>query len=90
LTLQTNEHGKYTHDANLLLQKGIRRVFISQFKPSNPGKSMEKLLNDSNNLLMLVKSTDAIAASSVIKAAKKKADKLTASTGKMVLPTITA
>ncbi len=67
LTLQTNKHGQYTHDAILLLQKGIRHVFISQFNPTNPGKGMEKLLNDGNNLLTLVKSTDAITASYVIK-----------------------
>jgi hypothetical protein len=66
LTLQTNEHGQYTHDAILLLQKGIRCVLISQFNPSNPGKGMEKLLNDGNNLLTLVKSTDAITASYII------------------------
>jgi hypothetical protein len=90
LSLQTNEHGQYTHDAILLLQKGIRRVLISQFNASNPGKGMEKLLNDSNNLLTLVKSTDAITASYVIKEAKKRADKVTASTGKTVSPSITA
>jgi hypothetical protein len=31
LTLQTNEHGQYTHDAILLLQKAIWHVLISQF-----------------------------------------------------------
>ncbi len=51
LTLQTNEHGQYTHDVILLLQKSIRRVLISQFNPSDPGKGMEKLLDNSNNLL---------------------------------------
>jgi hypothetical protein len=90
LTLQTNKHGQYTHDAILLLQKGIRRVLISQFNPSNPGKGMEKLLNNGNNLLTLVKSTDAITASYVIKEAKQRADELTASTGKIVSPSITA
>jgi hypothetical protein len=63
LTLQTNKHGQYMHDAILLLQKGISHVLISQFNPSNPGKGMEKLLNDGNNLLTLVKSTDTITAS---------------------------
>ncbi len=62
-TLQTNKHGQYMHDAILLFQKGIRSVLISQFNPSDPGKGMEKLLNDGNNLLTLVKSTDAITAS---------------------------
>jgi hypothetical protein len=90
LTLQTNKHGQYTHDAILLLQKGIWRVLISQFNPSNPGKGMEKLLNDGDNLLPLVKSTAAITASYVIKEAKNRADKLTASTGKTVSPSITA
>jgi hypothetical protein len=33
LTFQTNEHGQYTYDAIQLLQKGIRRVLISQFNP---------------------------------------------------------
>jgi hypothetical protein len=90
LTLQTNEHGQYMHDAILLLQKGIRCVLNSQFNPSDPGKGMEKLLNDGDNLLTLVKSTDAITTSYVIKEAKKRADKLTASTGKTVSPSITA
>ncbi len=90
LTLQTNEHDQYTHNAILLLQKGIRRVLISQFNLSNPGKSMENLLDSGNNLLTLVKSTDAIMAGSIIKAAKKRADKLTAMIGKTVLPSITA
>ncbi len=56
----------------------------------NPGKDMEKLLHDGDNLLTLVKSTDAIMASYVVKEAKKRADKLTASTGMTVLPSITA
>jgi hypothetical protein len=90
LTLQTNKHGQYTHDAILLLQKGIRRVLISQFNPSNPSKGMEKLLNDGNNLLTLVKSTDAIIASYIIKKAKNRADKFTASTSKTILPSITS
>jgi hypothetical protein len=59
-------------------KKGIRHVLISQFNPSDPGKGMEKLLNDGNNLLTLVKSTDAITASYVIKKAKNRADELTA------------
>ncbi len=78
------------HDAILLLQKGIWHVLISQFNPSNLGKGMEKLLNDGNNLLTLVKSIDAIMASYVVKEAKKRADELTASTGKTVLPSIIA
>jgi hypothetical protein len=49
LTLQTNESGQYTHDAILLLQKGIRRVLQSQFNPSDPGKGMEKLVNTGDN-----------------------------------------
>jgi hypothetical protein len=90
LTLQTNKHGQYTHDAILLLQKGIRRVLTSQFNPSNPGKGMEKLLNNGNNLLTLVKSTDAITASYIVNRAKNRADELTASTGKTVLSSITS
>jgi hypothetical protein len=89
LTLQTNKHGRYMHNAILLLQKGIRHVLISQFNPSDPGKGMEKLLNDSNNLLTLVKSTDSITVSYVIKKARNRADELTASTGKTVLLSIT-
>ncbi len=42
-------------------------MLISQFNLSNLGKGMEKLLDDSNNLLTLVKSTDAITASYIIK-----------------------
>jgi hypothetical protein len=91
LTLHMNKHGQYMHDAILLLQKGIWRVLISQFNPSNPGKGMEKLLkNDGNNLLTLVKSTDAITASYVVKEAKNRADKFTALTGKTILPSITS
>jgi hypothetical protein len=90
LTLQTNEHSQYMHDAILLLQKGIRRVLVSQFNPSSPGKGMKKLLDDGNNLLTLVKSIDAITANSATKEAKKQADKLTAPTGKTILPSITA
>jgi hypothetical protein len=89
-TLQTNKHGQYKHDAILLLQKGIRCVLICQFNPSNSGKGMEKLLDDGNNLLTQVKSTVAITASYVAKEAKNRADKLTASTGKTVLPSITS
>ncbi len=65
-------------------------MLISQFNPSNPCKGMEKLFNDGNNLLTLVKSTDVITAGSIINAAKKRADKLTALTSKTVLPSITA
>ncbi len=65
-------------------------MLISQFNPSNLGKGMEKLPNDGNNLLTLVKSTDRITTGSIIKGAKKKADKLTALTGKTVLPSIAA
>jgi hypothetical protein len=90
LTLQTNKHGQYTHDAILLLQKGIRRVLISQLNPSNPGKGMEKLLNEVNNLLTLVKSTDVITASYEVKKAKNRVDELTASTGKTIIPSITS
>ncbi len=72
------------------MQKGIRRVLISQFNLSNPGKGTEKLLNDGNNLLTVVKSTDAITASYVIKKAKNRADELTASTSNTVLPSITS
>ncbi len=90
LTLQTNDHGQYTHDAILILQKGIQLVLISQFNLSDTGKGMEKLLDDGNNLLTLVKSTDVITASSIIKEAKKRAVELTALTGKTVLPSITS
>jgi hypothetical protein len=85
-----NEHGQYTHNAILLLQKVIWRVLISQFNPSNLGKGMKMLLDDGNNLLTLVKSTDAITAGSVIKAVKKRGEELTAMTGKTVFPSITA
>ncbi len=90
LTLKANKHCQYTHDAILLLQKRIRHVLISQFNPSNPGKGMEKLLDNGNNLLTLVKSTDAITASYIVKEGKNRVDKLTASTGKTILPLITS
>ncbi len=50
-TLQTNKHGQYMHDAILLLQKGIQRILVSQFNPSNPGKGMVKLLDNGDNIL---------------------------------------
>ncbi len=65
-------------------------MLISQLNPSNPGKGMEKLLDGGNNLLTLVKSTDAIAANYIIKEAKQRAYKLTALNGKTVSPSITA
>ncbi len=55
LTLQASKHGQLMYNTILLLQKGIWHVLISQFNPSNPGKGMEKLLNDGNNLLTLGK-----------------------------------
>jgi hypothetical protein len=90
LALQTNEHGQYTHDAILLLQKGIRRVLVSQFNPSNLGKGMEKLLEDGTNLLTNVKSADAITANSVLKAAKAKADAASKASSTTITPTITS
>ena len=90
LTLQTNENGQYKHDAILLLEKGVRRVLQSQFNPSNPGKGMEKLLDTGDNRLTLVMSTNAIMVGSVIKEAKLHAKARSTSTGKTVLPTITA
>ncbi len=71
LTLQTNEHGQYTHDAILLIQNGMKHVLISQCNPSDPGKGMVKLFDDGDNILTQVKSTDAITAGSVLKLAKK-------------------
>jgi hypothetical protein len=89
LTLQTNEHGQYMHDAILLIQKGIQHVLVSQFNPSDPGKGMEKLLDNNNNILTQVQSTDAIPAGSVLKLSKKRADELLITTSKTVLPTFT-
>ena len=67
LTLLKNENGQYTHDAILLLQKGITRVLISQFNPSDPGNGIKKLLDDGDNLLTMVKATDAVTAEHVQK-----------------------
>jgi hypothetical protein len=79
----------YTHDAILLLQKGIQRVLVSQFNPSDPGKGMVKLLDDGDNILTQIQSTDGITAGSVLKLAKKRADDLSTTTGKTILPTFT-
>ena len=87
LTLQTNEHGQYTHNVILLLQKGIQHVLVSQFNPRDPGKGMVKLLDDGDNILTRIQSTDAITAGSVLKSAKKRADELSTMTGKTILPT---
>jgi hypothetical protein len=90
LTLQTNKHRQYTHDAILLLQNGIRCVLISQFNPSNPGKGMAKLLEDGSNLLTIVmKSTDIIMANLVLKAAKNKADVASKAASTTIAPAIT-
>ena len=89
LTLQTNEHGQYTHNAILLLQRGVQQVLISQFSPSNPGNGMVKLLNNGANILTQVKLTNAITAGSILKTVKKRADELTKTTGKTILPTFT-
>ena len=75
LTLQSNEHKQQMHDAILLFQKDVQRVLVSQFNPSDPVKSMVKLLDDGNNILMRVKSTYAITAGSVIKLAKNERTK---------------
>jgi hypothetical protein len=90
LTLQTNQHGQYMHNAILLLQKGIRCVLVSQFNPSNPGKGMAKLLEDGLNLLTNVKSTDTLTANSVLKAAKTKADAASKAASTTIAPTITS
>ncbi len=68
-------------------QKGIHRVLVSQFNPSDPGKVIVKLLDDGDNILTQVQSTNVIMAGSVLKSAKKQADRLLAMTGKTILPT---
>ena len=78
------------HDAILLLQKGIRRILVSQFNPSNPGKGMEKLLKDGTNLLTNVKSTNTIMANSVLKAAKARADAASKAMSTTITPAITS
>jgi hypothetical protein len=50
---------------------------------------MIKLLDNGDNILTQVQSTNAITAGSILKLAKKRADKLVATTGKTVLPTFT-
>ncbi len=65
-------------------------MLISQLNPSDPGKGTEKLLDDGNNLLTMVKSPDATTASYIIKEAKQRVDALTASTGKTISLFITA
>ena len=74
LTIHTNEHGQYTHDAILLIQKGIQRILVSQFNPRDPDNGMVKLLDNRDNILTQVQSTDAITAESVLKSAKKQAN----------------
>ena len=86
LTLHKNENNQYTHDAILLLQKGITRVLVSQFNPSDPGNGMKKLLDDGDNLLTMVKATDAVTAEHVQKESKEQAALESASTGAKVTP----
>jgi hypothetical protein len=90
LALQTNKHGQYMHDAILLLQKGILCVLVSQFNPSDPGKGIEKLLEDGTNLLTNVKLTNTITMNSVLKAAKARADAASKASSTMITPTITS
>ncbi len=71
-------------------KKGILCVLVSQFNPSNPGKGMAKLLQDGSNLLTNVKSTNAITANSVLKAAKTKADVASKAASTTIAPTITS
>jgi hypothetical protein len=72
-----------------LIQKGIQLVLVSQFNPSNPGKGMVKLLDDGNNILTRVQSTDAITAGFALKAAPARAEDLSKTTRKTVLPIFT-
>jgi hypothetical protein len=65
-------------------------VLVSQFNPSNPGKGMAKLLKDGSNLLTNVKSTNAITANSVLKAAINKADVALKAASTTIAPTITS
>jgi len=86
LTLLKNENGQYTHDAILLLQKGIIRVLNSQFNPSDPGNGMKKLLDDGDNLLTRVKATDAVTADAVLKESKDEAKSQSTISGTTVAP----
>jgi hypothetical protein len=63
---------------------------MPQFNPSDLGKGMEKLLDTGDSRLSLVMLTTAITAGSVIREAKLQAESRLTSTGKTVLPTITA
>jgi hypothetical protein len=65
-------------------------MLVSQFNPSDPGKGMAKLLEDGSNLLTNVKSTNAIMAYSVLKAAKTKADVALKAASTTIAPTITS
>jgi hypothetical protein len=65
-------------------------VLVSQFNPSNLGKGMVKLLEDGSNLLTNVKSTDAITANSLLKAAKTKADVASKAASTTITPTNTS
>jgi hypothetical protein len=78
------------HDTILLLQKSIRCILVSQFNPSNPGKGMEKLLKNGTNLLTNVKSTNAIMANSILKAAKARADAASKASSTTITPNITS
>ncbi len=50
---------------------------------------MVKLIDNGNNILTQVQSTDAITAESVLKLTKKQADELWTTTGNTILPTFT-
>ena len=78
-----------TRTMPFLIQKGIQRVLVSQFNPSNPGKGMVKILDNGNNMLMRIQLTDAITAGFALKAARARAEDLSKTTRKTVLPIFT-
>jgi hypothetical protein len=65
-------------------------VLVSQFNLSNPGKGIENLLNNGDNLLTLMKLTDAIMDGSMIKASKNQADEFLSTSGITILPATTS
>ena len=76
IPLPKNSLGQYNHDDIITLQKGISRVFGTQYNPGTPGQGMNQLLDVGDNALTSGKSTGVITLKSIIAVSKAEADAL--------------
>jgi hypothetical protein len=91
LTLQTNKQTWAVHaQCNSTPAKRHLLHACKPIQPKRPGQRHGKLLKDGLNLLTNVKSTNAITANSVLKAAKTKVDAASKAASTTIAPTITS